>query len=116
MPLYSYSSDLADTVITSFPFKRKSDLNQPDEAESHDPTDGDYLYDSTDIWRAVFRELRNQTSYGFRAANSAHTLAWAIADQALTVFHKRTLHPHLQFMEIFEMEINEIVSHRVLNP
>jgi hypothetical protein len=68
------------------------------------------MYDSTDIWMAVFGELRKGTNYGQRTAKSALDLAWTIADQARAVFHKRTLHPQLQFIEMFEMEINEIVS------
>jgi len=74
--------------------------------------EGDKMYDSTDIWMAVFRELRKDTNYGQRTAKSALDLAWTIADQARGVFHKRTLHPHLQFIEMFEMEINEIVRAR----
>ena len=70
------------------------------------------MYDSTDIWMAVFGELRKGTNYGQRTAKSALDLAWTIADQARAVFHKRTLHPQLQFIEMFEMEINEIVCLR----
>ena len=70
------------------------------------------MYDSTDIWMAVFGELRKGTNYGQRTAKSALDLAWTIADQARAVFHKRTLHPQLQFIEMFEMEINEIVRLR----
>jgi hypothetical protein len=81
-----------------------------DRAYEKDFMEGDDLYDSTDIWRAVQRELRHKTTYGQRTAKSALDLAWTIADQARGVFQKRNLHPHLQFMQMFEMEINEIVS------
>lgn len=99
-----------DTVITSFPSKAKSALSMDDTADRRDFMEGDTLYDSTDIWRAVQRELRNKTNYGQRTAKSALDLAWTIADQAQGVFHRRNLHPHLQFIQMFEMEINEIVS------
>lgn len=98
-----------DTVITSFPSKAKSALSMDDTADRRDFMEGDTLYDSTDIWRAVQRELRNKTNYGQRTAKSALDLAWTIADQAQGVFHRRNLHPHLQFIQMFEMEINEIV-------
>jgi hypothetical protein len=81
-----------------------------DSADRRDFMEGDLLYDSTDIWRAVQRELRHKTNYGQRTAKTALDLAWTIADQARGVFHKRNLHPHLQFIQMFEMEINEIVS------
>lgn len=97
-------------MITSFPSKAKSTLSNDDSADRRDFMEGDLLYDSTDIWRAVQRELRNKTNYGQRTAKSALDLAWTIADQAQGVFHKRNLHPHLQFIQMFEMEINEIVS------
>lgn len=97
-----------DTVITSFPSKSKSDLSMDDRANEKDIMEGDDFYDSTDIWRAVQRELRHKTTYGQRTAKSALDLAWTIADQARGVFQKRNLHPHLQFMQMFEMEINEI--------
>jgi hypothetical protein len=71
-----------------------------DSADKKDYMEGDDIYDSTDIWRAVQRELRHKTTYGQRT----------IADQARGVFQKRNLHPHLQFIQMFEMEINEIVS------
>ncbi|CZR66557.1 uncharacterized protein PAC_16458 [Phialocephala subalpina] len=106
-----------DTVVTSFPAKLKSDLDyfkerteeKPlDGKDASDYTQGDKIYDSTDIWRAVFREFRLNTEYGKRSQKSALDLAWTIADQAAGVFHKRNLHPHLQFIEMFDMEINEI--------
>jgi hypothetical protein len=99
-----------DTVITSFPAKNKSDLSMDDNVNAKDYMEGDDIYDSTDIWRAVQRELRHKTTYGQRTAKSALDLAWTIADQARGVFQKRNLHPHLQFIQMFEMEINEIVS------
>jgi hypothetical protein len=110
-----------DTVVTSFPAKLKSDLDRfkerteekpLDGKDASDYTQGDKMYDSTDIWRAVFREFRLNTEYGKRSQKSALDLAWTIADQAAGVFHKRNLHPHLQFIEMFDMEINEIVSSR----
>jgi hypothetical protein len=116
--------------VTSFPAKLKSDLDtfkeksknelsaeeKPlDGRDATDYTKGDTIYDSTDIWRAVFREFRLNTEYGKRSQKSALDLAWTIADQAAGVFHKRNLHPHLQFIEIFEMEINEIVSTQKLS-
>jgi len=100
----------ADTVITSFPAKGKSELSVDDSANTRDYMEGDDIYDSSDIWRAVQRELRHKTTYGQRTAKSALDLAWTIADQARGVFQKRNLHPHLQFLQMFEMEINEIVS------
>jgi hypothetical protein len=100
---------LVDTVITSFPAKSKSELSVDDRANTKDYMEGDDIYDSTDIWRAVQRELRNRTPYGQRTAKSALDLAWTIADQARGVFQRRDLHPHLQFIQMFEMEINEIV-------
>jgi hypothetical protein len=99
----------SDTVITSFPSKVRSALSVDDATDRRDFMEGDILYDSTDIWQAVQRELRHRTSYGQRTAKSALDLAWTIADQAQGVFHKRNLHPHLQFIQMFEMEINEIV-------
>lgn len=33
-----------------------------------------------------------------------------IADQAASIFRKRDLDPRLQFVQMFEMEFNEIVS------
>jgi hypothetical protein len=113
---------LADTIVTSFPAKMKSDLDRAKENSSKDRykamdsssvndfIDGDELYDSTDIWRSVFRELRQNTDYGKRSQKTPLDLAWTIADQARAVFHKRNLDPHLQFIDMFEMEINEIVS------
>ncbi|KAE9376667.1 hypothetical protein N431DRAFT_331075 [Stipitochalara longipes BDJ] len=97
-----------DTVITSFPAKNKSELSMNDRTDTKDYMEGDDIYDSTDIWRAVQRELRHKTTYGQRTAKSALDLAWTIADQARGVFQKRNLHPHLQFLQMFEMEINEI--------
>ncbi|KAH7323516.1 hypothetical protein BKA65DRAFT_510978 [Rhexocercosporidium sp. MPI-PUGE-AT-0058] len=106
-----------DTVVTSFPAKLKSDLDRfkerteekpLDGKDASDYTQGDEIYDSTDIWRAVFKELRLNTEYGKRSQKSALDLAWTITDQAAGVFHKRNLHPHLQFIEMFDMEINEI--------
>jgi len=105
---------IADTVITSFPAKLTSELDRfyerQDEEETDDYYRGDSIYDSTDIWRAVFEELRLNTEYGRRSQSSALDLAWSIADQAMGVFNKRNLHPQLQFFEMFEMEINDIVS------
>jgi hypothetical protein len=72
--------------------------------------EGDNMYDSTDIWRAVQKELRQNTNYGVRTAESALDLAWTIADQARGVFKQRTLHPQLQFIQMFKTEVNEIVS------
>lgn len=112
-------TQILDTVVTSFPAKLKSDLDRFKEKSEEKPLDGkdasdytqgDKIYDSTDIWRAVFREFRLNTEYGKRSQKSALDLAWTIADQAAGVFHKRNLHPHLQFIEMFDMEINEIVS------
>jgi hypothetical protein len=101
---------LTDTVITSFPAKSKSELSIIDPADEKDYMEGDDIYDSTDVWSAVQRELRHRTTYGQRTAKSALDLAWTIADQARGVFQKRNLHPHLQFIQMFEMEINEIVN------
>jgi hypothetical protein len=85
---------IADTVITSFPAKLKSDLDhfyeRQDEEETYDYTKEDSIYDSTDIWRAVFRELRLDTEYGKRSQKSALDLAWSIVDQAVGVFHNAT--------------------------
>jgi hypothetical protein len=106
-----YAYLLVDTVITSFPSKYKSELSMDDRANREDYMEGDDIYDSTDIWRAVQRELRYQTTYGQRTAKSVLDLVWTIADQARGVFQKRDLHPHLQFIQIFEMEINEIVGY-----
>jgi len=97
-----------DTVITSFPSKSRSTLSTDGATDMRDFMEGDILYDSTDIWQAVQRELRHRTNYGQRTAKSALDLAWTIADQAQGVFNKRNLHPHLQFIQMFEMEINEI--------
>ena len=106
----SHAYLLVDTVITSFPAKTRSDLSIDDRANRMDYMEGDDIYDSTDILMAVQRELRHQTAYGQRTAKSALDLAWTIADQARGVFQKRTLHPHLQFIQMFEMEINDIVG------
>jgi hypothetical protein len=38
-----------DTVITSFPAKRKSELSMDDSVDGKDIMEGDWLYDSTDI-------------------------------------------------------------------
>ena len=72
--------------------------------------EGDNLYDSTDIWRAVQRELRQKSPYGQRTGMSALDLAWTIADQARGVLQQRNLHPQLQFIQMYEREVNEIVS------
>ena len=72
--------------------------------------EGDNLYDSTDIWRAVQRELRQISPYGQRTGMSALDLAWTIADQARGVLQQRNLHPQLQFIQMYEREVNEIVS------
>jgi hypothetical protein len=116
---------IADTAVTSFPAKLKSDLDRFNERQEQERSDeekpldgedafdytkGDAIYDSTDIWRAVFRELRLNTEYGKRSQKSVFDLAWTITDQAVSVFHKRNLHSRLQFFDMFEMEINEIVS------
>jgi len=101
---------MADTVITSFPAKNRSILSVDDAANIQDFMEGDIMYDSTDIWRAVQRELRQKTNYGQRTAESALDLAWTIADQARGVFQQRKLHPQLQFIQMFETEVNEIVS------
>jgi hypothetical protein len=69
----------------------------------------DEIYDSTDIWNEVFHEIKDQTSYGKWSQKSAVHLAWAIADKAMNVFQKRALPPHLQFIDMFEMEINQVV-------
>lgn len=98
-----------DTVITSFPAKFRSETSTTDR-DGDDHVEGDELYDPTDIWMSVFKELRRGTTYGLRSAKSALNLAWTIADQALGVFHKRNLPPHLQFIDMFEMSINAIVS------
>jgi hypothetical protein len=113
LSLYQSSNNnllITDTVITSFPAKSKSELSIIEQADEKDYMEGDDIYDSTDIWSAVQRELRHRTTYGQRTAKSALDLAWTIADQARGVFQKRNLHPHLQFIQMFEMEINEIVS------
>ncbi|KAH0562694.1 hypothetical protein GP486_002637 [Trichoglossum hirsutum] len=96
------------TVITSFPAKSKSELPRNDSVNEEDRVWGDVIYNTTDIWMSVFKELRTGTHHGQRTANSALDLAWTIVDQARRVFHKRSLHPHLQFIQMFEMEINEI--------
>jgi hypothetical protein len=102
---------LTDTVISSFPAKNKSELSIDSDALNRmDFMESDELYDSTDIWRAVQRELRRKTSYGQRSSKSALDLAWTIVDQARGVLQKRDLHPHLQFLQMFEIEINEIVN------
>lgn len=105
---------IADTVVTSFPLKLKSDLDRFYEIQNQEETYGyakdESIYDSTDIWRAVVRELGLDTEYGKRSQKSAVDLAWSIIDQAVGVFHKRNLNPHLQFFEMFEKEINDIVS------
>ncbi len=99
-----------DTVVTSFPAKNISELSMDDSVDERDFMEGDWLYDSTDIWRAVQKELRGKTTYGQRTAKSALDLAWTIIDQATGVFQKRNLHPHLQFLKMFEIEIDVIVS------
>jgi hypothetical protein len=88
---------------------------EDDRVNREDYMEGDEIYDSTDIWRAVQRELRQQTTYGQRTAKSVLDLAWTITDQARGVFQKRDLHPHLQFIQMFEMEINEIVGYLAIS-
>jgi hypothetical protein len=106
---------LVDAVITSFPAKNRSELSVNDRTNNEDYIEGDDIYDSTDIWRAVQRELRQETTYGKRTANSAVDLAWALVDQAQGVFLKRSLHPQLQFIQMFEMEIREIVGYETVS-
>jgi hypothetical protein len=43
--------------------------------DASDYTEGDRLYDSTDIWRSVFREIRHNTDYGIWSQKSAIHLA-----------------------------------------
>jgi hypothetical protein len=102
---------VTDTIITSFPAKNKSDLSRDDSAGVMDYMEGDDLYDSTDIWMAVQRELRQKTTYGQRTAKSALDLAWTIIDQARGFLRRRDLHPQLRFFQMFENEINDIVSY-----
>ena len=68
------------------------------------------MYDPTDIWKTVHEKMNSGTPYGERTETSVYDLAWTIADQAASIFRKRDLDPCLQFMQMFEMEINEIVS------
>jgi hypothetical protein len=56
------------------------------------------------------KKMNSGTPYGERTNTSAYDLAWTIADQAASIFRKRDLDLRLQFMQMFEMEINEIVS------
>jgi hypothetical protein len=100
---------IADTVVTSFPAKLNSGLDHLYERQ-YGYTKEELIYHSTDIWRAVVRELGLDTVYGKRSQKSAVDLAWSIIDQAVGVFHKRNLNPHLQFFQMFEKEINDIVS------
>jgi hypothetical protein len=72
------------------------------------------VYDPTDIWKAVHEKLNSGTPYGERTKKSAYDLAWT-ADQAASIFRKRDLDPRLQFIQMFEMEINEIVSVSEIN-
>ncbi|KAH8765169.1 hypothetical protein BGZ57DRAFT_1007123 [Hyaloscypha finlandica] len=108
---------LADTVITSSSAK----LNKSDQVatESQAPTsptndsekyEWDSVYDPTDIWKTVREKMNSGTPYGERTETSAYDLAWTIADQAASIFRKRDLDPRLQFMQMFETEINEIAS------
>ncbi|KAH8755439.1 hypothetical protein F5882DRAFT_482176 [Hyaloscypha sp. PMI_1271] len=105
------------TVITSSSAK----LNKSDQVatESQAPTsptndsekyEWDSVYDPTDIWKTVHEKMNSGTPYGERTETSAYDLAWTIADQAASIFRKRDLDPRLQFMQMFEMEINEIAS------